>query len=434
MRNPKDLKPEDRTSAQAKETLIKAEVEIDKSGCFFLPPEILAQLGAGPGTRLRVVKENGQIRIEPNLQALRRLYLEPTSACNLACQTCIRHTWSEPLGSISRELVEKLATGLKSFPFLQSIMLAGFGEPLVHPDIAWIVKRLKAASSATIEITTNGTLLDEKLAQGLLEAGLDRLWVSFDGSSETSFNDIRRGANFNLVLRNVQRIRNLAAAMNKPFGLGISFVVRRENINELKNIEKLIEASGADRLLITNVLPYTEEMERQMICPLALTCETFTGSPGKPQISLPRLDINYLTQEPIFHLLRGYENLFLIDRPLSAPSRSCRFINEGMSFIRWDGQVAPCLALLHNNTTYLYGLERRIRGYLLGDLNSRSLADIWSSQEYHDFREKVYLFDYSPCHICGGCSYLEKNEEDCSGNTFPVCGGCLWAQSIIQCP
>lgn len=141
-----------------------------------------------------------------------------------------------------------------------------------------------------------------------------------------------------------------------------------------------------------------------MICPLALTCETFTGSPGKPQINLPRLDINYLTREPIFHLLRGYENLSLIDRPLSAPSCSCRFINEGMSFIRWDGQVAPCLALLHDHTTYLYGLERRIRAYLPGDLNSRSLADIWSSQDYHDFREKVYLFDYSPCHICGGCS------------------------------
>jgi len=121
MRNPKDLKPEDRTSARAEETLIKAEVEIDKSGCFFLPPEILAQLGAGPGTRLRVVKENGQIRIEPNLQALRRLYLEPTSACNLACQTCIRHTWSEPLGSISRELVKNWPPGLSLFLFFNPL-------------------------------------------------------------------------------------------------------------------------------------------------------------------------------------------------------------------------------------------------------------------------------------------------------------------------
>jgi antitoxin component of MazEF toxin-antitoxin module len=118
MRNPKNLKSEGKASAEPGGTLIKAEVEIDKSGHLPLPPEILTQLGAGPGTRLRVVKENGQIRIEPNLHALRRLYLEPTSACNLACQTCIRHTWSEPSGSISLELVEKLATGLKSFPFL----------------------------------------------------------------------------------------------------------------------------------------------------------------------------------------------------------------------------------------------------------------------------------------------------------------------------
>jgi hypothetical protein len=29
---------------------------------------------------------------------------------------------------------------------------------------------------------------------------------------------------------------------------------------------------------------------------------------------------------------------------------------------------------------------------------------------------------------------LESNEEDCYGNTFPVCGGCLWAQGVIQCP
>lgn len=33
-----------------------------------------------------------------------------------------------------------------------------------------------------------------------------------------------------------------------------------------------------------------------------------------------------------------------------------------------------------------------------------------------------------------GCEMSEANEEDCLGNTFPACGGCLWAQGIIQCP
>jgi MoaA/NifB/PqqE/SkfB family radical SAM enzyme len=434
MRNPDEAKPEQKGLRQAHPASLKVKVTVDESGRIQLPSDLSDHLGVEAGDSLYLIRENGQVLIEPNLHALRRLYIEPTSGCNLKCQTCIRHTWNEPFGAMSWELFEKLRAELKFFPHLQSIMLAGFGEPLFHPDIVGMVEKLKNVTSASIEITTNGTLLNELMAKGLLEAGLDRLWVSFDGTNETSFNDIRQGANFRLVLENVQRMRHLAIALDKPLAIGISFVVMRENINDLKNIEELIQAVGADRVLISNVLPYTEEMERQMLCLLALTCETFAGLPGKPQISLPRLDINYLTKEPIYHLLKGYENLFLVNNAISAPTRSCRFIKDGTTFVRWDGKVAPCMALLHEHTTYLYGLERKIKAYFLGDLNQQSLNEIWNSQEYHDFREKVYQFDYSPCHLCGGCSYLEKNEEDCFGNTFPVCGGCLWAQSVIQCP
>jgi hypothetical protein len=36
----------------------------------------------------------------------------------------------------------------------------------------------------------------------------------------------------------------------------------------------------------------------------------------------------------------------------------------------------------------------------------------------------------------GLLAYHERGEwgEDCYGNAFPACGGCLWAQGIIQCP
>jgi hypothetical protein len=33
-----------------------------------------------------------------------------------------------------------------------------------------------------------------------------------------------------------------------------------------------------------------------------------------------------------------------------------------------------------------------------------------------------------------GCNLSETNEEACFGNPFPTCGGCLWAQGVIQCP
>ncbi len=434
MRNPDEVKP-DRAAVEASaQPALKFEVAVDRQGCFQLPPEILDKLGARPGSRLRVAFENDQVLVEPDIHALRRLYIEPTSGCNLHCQTCIRNTWNEPFGSMSLELFNRLCQQLKELPFLQSVMLAGFGEPLFHPDIVTMVSKLKETVGVPVEITTNGTLLDEEKSRRLLEAGLDRLWVSFDGTSETSFDDIRRGASFRLVLTNVQKLRELATGLNRPLAIGISFVLMRDNIDDIKNIEELIREVGADRVLMSNVLPYTEDMEKKMLCLLALTCETFANLPGKPRISLPRLDINYLTKEPIYHLLKGYQNLFMINNAISAPTRSCRFIKDGTAFVRWDGKVAPCMALLHEHITYLYGLERRIKPYFLGDLNDRSLPEIWASAEYHDFREKVYRFDFSPCHICGGCSYLESNEEDCFGNTFPVCGGCLWAQGVIQCP
>ena len=56
------------------------------------------------------------------------------------------------------------------------------------------------------------------------------------------------------------------------------------------------------------------------------------------------------------------------------------------------------------------------------------------TKDYRNFREKVEEFDFSPCLHCGPCEYAESNIEDCFGNNFPTCGGCLWAHGVIQCP
>jgi hypothetical protein len=62
------------------------------------------------------------------------------------------------------------------------------------------------------------------------------------------------------------------------------------------------------------------------------------------------------------------------------------------------------------------------------------VGDIWSKPEYLALRGRLQAFDFSPCTLCGGCDYFESNEEDCIGSPFPACGGCLWAQGIVQCP
>jgi MoaA/NifB/PqqE/SkfB family radical SAM enzyme len=78
--------------------------------------------------------------------------------------------------------------------------------------------------------------------------------------------------------------------------------------------------------------------------------------------------------------------------------------------------------------------EKKIRRYTLGNIAQEEITSIWKSEEYEKFRDTVKRFDFSPCTECGGCNYSETNEEDCYGNKFPVCGDCLWAKGVIQCP
>jgi len=412
-----------------KSTRIKA----GKGACLDVPPDVARKLGLETGAELEFVFDGGRVEVRPNIHSLSRLYIEPTTRCNLACGTCIRNTWREPLGDMDIAVFDRLVAQLKRFPHIESVMFGGFGEPTVHPDILRMIAAVKGLGLRA-EMVTNGTRLDDAMLDGLMNAGLDTLWVSFDGTSEACFEGIREGADYGRVVSSLKRLRELNAQGPGRIEVGIAFVVMKRNIDDLRRIDRLIEAVGARRVSVSNVLPYSADMEREMVCGLAVSLETFTSVPGKTEISLPRLDINNLTQGAIFDLLRGYDNLTLMGNPIRTDIKSCRFIRGRCTFVRWDGKVSPCMGLLHDHTAYLNGIDRKIESYVVGDAARDDLFEVWNSEEYRAFREKVDAFDFSPCHACGGCNYIEANKEDCFGSSFPACGGCLWAQGVIQCP
>ncbi|MEW6367485.1 MAG: AbrB/MazE/SpoVT family DNA-binding domain-containing protein [Acidobacteriota bacterium] len=74
------------------------EIRVDENGHLVLPETIAGKLGLAPGASVHIVDGGGRFEILPNIHALARVYIEPTTRCNLACQTCIRNTWGEPLG------------------------------------------------------------------------------------------------------------------------------------------------------------------------------------------------------------------------------------------------------------------------------------------------------------------------------------------------
>jgi len=65
---------------------------------------------------------------------LKKLYIEPTTKCNLNCKMCFRHTWfDEPICDLS---LEDFRHAIETMPSsVEPVFLAAMGEPLFHRGI-----------------------------------------------------------------------------------------------------------------------------------------------------------------------------------------------------------------------------------------------------------------------------------------------------------
>ncbi len=409
--------------------------QVDGDGRLVLPPELATRYGIRPGARVLVNEGANSFNLLRPAH-LAKLYIEPTNQCNLNCRTCIRNVWEEPLGKMSDTAFDRVIEGLSAFSPPPTVFFGGLGEPLYHPRIAEMVARSKELG-ARVEIITNGTLLTADLSRELLAAGIDMLWVSLDGATPESYADIRLGAALPQVIENIAHFRDAINAEVRggccgwmpKFNaqLGIEFVAMKRNIADLPAVLNLGRQLGVKRFIVTNVLPYTEEMSDETLYSGALAYNPY------PHLSLPRINESEITSDPLSQAMRRMNMTWAGSNPQSAKDH-CPFIESGAGAVGWDGSLSPCLPLLHSHVSFPLGRERFSRRWTIGNVTENSLADLWNTPEHIAFRERLQTFDFPPCVLCGGCELAEKNEEDCEGNVFPTCGGCLWSQGVIQCP
>ncbi len=403
--------------------------------CVDEEPAAAARPGLSRGGAPVAASEKGdEARLLPAATRPRKLYVEPTNQCNLNCRMCLRHVWDEPPGQMSATHFARIVAGLRAWSPPPTVFFGGQGEPLGHPDIVEMVAEVKALGALT-EMITNGTLLSEAKARGLIAAGLDRLWVSLDGARPETYMDIRLGAQLPQVIANVARFGSLRRPGHRPQPeIGIAFVAMRRNIADLPALLRLGRALGATRYLVTNVLPYTAEMQEETLYQRALSAIAYLPSPWVPSIELPKMDLEEATQKPLLEIMRGGQNVSYAGCNLGHANDRCPFIADEAAAIGWDGRFSPCLPLLHDHVSFLHHRRRLSRRYVIGNVAERDLASLWEEAAHQAFRARVRAFTFSPCTFCGGCDLSEMNETDCFGNPFPTCGGCLWAQGVIRCP
>lgn len=408
---------------------------VDEHGRLILPAEAMQELGLKPGSAIPLRATREGLVITPSVSQLRKLYIEPTTRCNLACPMCIRESWSEAQGNMTEETFGRVLDGLRSLERKPVIVFGGFGEPLFHPRILDMLAQAKQVAER-VELITNGLLVTEPVARELFALQLDVIWFSVDR--------LHAGApgNDGNLLENIQRLQSFRMAVHavRP-ETGFVFVATQTNVDELPSLIQRAVRWGVSRYMVTNVLPYTEAMCGEMLYERSLDQIGTQPSFWSPAIQLPRMDVDLGYSLPLLQALRRQNNVHLNGASLTPSRGQCPFIESGAAAVCWDGTVSPCLGLMHSHTSYFNGTPppvnryaRAVSRYAIGNVNEMPLLGIWNDADHLAFRKRVQEFDFPPCTQCGGCDMAEANQEDCFGNSFPTCGGCLWAWGVIQCP
>ena len=417
--------------------LPSSRIEVHEPGHLVLPAELAERYGLITGASVRVEEQGDSIVLRRSASSLARVYVEPTNICNLDCSMCVRRVWDEPPGRMAAATFDKIIAGATSVSPKPTLFFGGLGEPFAHPDLLGMLASAKAAG-CTVELITNGTALDERSARELIRIGLDRLWVSIDGATPESYADVRLRDALPQVVANLTALRQLRTMSRSGIPrLGIAFVAMKRNIGDLPEVVRLGKQLGADRFMITNVLPHTSEMREQMLYENSISIGSSEGSPSPwaPEVTLPRMDMDEVT---VAHLARvrtaRRDGLPLWRQPWGGGADTCPFVEKGSVSVRWDGAVSPCLPLLHTHQSYLDFRLRTSHAHVVGNVNERDLLDLWRDPDYAQLRERLQVFDVAPCTLCNSCDMADENLEDCFGSPAPTCGGCLWAQGFVQCP
>lgn len=183
------------------------------------------------------------------------MIFDPTSACNRHCKGC----WSGEYGhkdSLSFDEMDSIVTQGKALGTHFYLMTGG--EPLVKKDD--IVKLARKHTDCIFHPFTNGTLVDEKFADELLELGNVILGFSVEGFADT--NDFRRGSgSFDTTMKAMDLLKERKLA----FGVSICWTTLNCDTVLSDDFLDLLEDKGALYAWYFNFMPVGQNVTNELI-------------------------------------------------------------------------------------------------------------------------------------------------------------------------
>jgi len=144
------------------------------------------------------------------------LDIETVTNCNLRCKMCYQSYAPVDREEMSLQLYYKILKEAKYWK-LPAIKFQFRGEPLCDNQLPLFISLAKEVGVIETIINTNATLLTEKVGQKLINAGLDRIICSVDGYDAKTYENIRVGAKFEKVKKNILNFIKLRGDNPKPY-------------------------------------------------------------------------------------------------------------------------------------------------------------------------------------------------------------------------
>jgi MoaA/NifB/PqqE/SkfB family radical SAM enzyme len=178
------------------------------------------------------------------------IMFETTQRCNNNCIYCY-NVWKEnpdyPKGELSLSEVRNLFDKLTDEVNLKSVTLTG-GEPLLRGDIEGVASHL-VSRGIELSLATNGTLIDGKKSESLVDSGLRSFEIPILSTNRSVHNSLSGNTAYD---RACEAITNLKA---HDVAVTVVFVATKKNIGHFDDVAELAFALGADSIMIDRFLP-----------------------------------------------------------------------------------------------------------------------------------------------------------------------------------
>ena len=299
--------------------------------------------------------------------------IELTTRCPLRCRMCCR----EGHHHLARKDME-LENFKKILPYLTDVetaVLEGWGESLLHPQLVEIIRLIKGAGSQA-GFVTSGATLNESYIADLIQAGTDFIGFSFAGARPATHDSIRANSHLSELLGHIRKLQEMKMQQKSPTPrLHIVYLLLKNNFEELPDLIDLAKDLGIERIFLIHMALISNAWQEE-------------------QRIFAREDTDAFEKILTESAKKARDLKISLRRPPLAPQDVAVCSEDPLRnlYISMNGNVSPCVYLRPPLPSpfrrIFHGTEFVTEKVGFGNIFQKPLGEIWEDPAYRKFRQR----------------------------------------------